>query len=78
MKELQEGRINKGEVGFIVESGIEKRSVSNMLVVIEKGGDQVAIDVDVGLVIEEYIVEVLMKVLVGEGGGIRCTNQFLC
>ena len=62
MKELQEGRIHKGEVEFIVESGIEKRGVSNMLVVIEKGGDQVAIDVDVGLVIEEYIVEVLIKV----------------
>ena len=62
--ELEEGRIHKGEVESIVELAIEKRSVSNMLVVIEKGSDQVAVDVDVGLVIEEYIVEVLMKVLV--------------
>ena len=60
--ELEEGRIHKGEVESIVELAIEKRSVSNMLVVIEKGSDQVAVDVDVGLVIEEYIVEVLMKV----------------
>ena len=64
MMELEEGRIHKGEVESIVELAIEKRSVSNMLVVIEKGSDQVAVDVDVGLVIEEYIVEVLMKVLV--------------
>ena len=64
MMELEEGRIHKGEVESIVELAIEKRSMSNMLVVIEKGSDQVAVDVDVGLVIEEYIVEVLMKVLV--------------
>ena len=60
--ELEEGRIHKGEVESIVELAIEKRSVSNMLVVIEKVSDQVAIDVDVGLEIEEYIVEVLIKV----------------
>ena len=46
----------------MLELAIKKRNVSNMLVVIEKVSDQVAIDVDVGLVIEEYIVEVLIKV----------------